>query len=61
MAAAAPEKPTVMLVDPGDIPLLKPSKTSVGGGGGGGDRDVLAATRGKLPKFSMQQIAPPAV
>jgi periplasmic protein TonB len=61
VAAAAPEKPTVMLVDPGDIPLLKPSKTSVGGGGGGGDRDVLAATRGKLPKFSMQQIAPPAV
>jgi TonB family protein len=61
VAAAAPEKPTVMLVDPADLPLLKPSKTSVGGGGGGGDRDVLAATRGKLPKFSMQQIAPPAV
>src|SRR5580700_5929335 len=26
-----------------------------------GRRDVVAATRGKLPKFSMQQIAPPAV
>jgi protein TonB len=61
VAAAAPEKPTVMLVDPGDLPLLKPSKTSVGGGGGGGDRDVLAATRGKLPKLSMTQITPPAV
>jgi protein TonB len=61
VVAATAEKPTVTLVDPADLPLLKPSKTSVGGGGGGGDRDVLAATRGKLPKFSMQQIAPPAV
>ncbi len=61
VVAATPEKPTVTLVDPADLPLLKPSKTSVGGGGGGGDRDVLAATRGKLPKFSMEQIAPPAV
>ena len=44
-----------------DIPALKPSKTQVGGGGGGGDRDVLAASKGRLPKFSMQQITPPAV
>ena len=34
---------------------------SSGGGGGGGDRDKLDATKGKLPKFSMQQLAPPAV
>jgi TonB family protein len=61
VVAAAPEKPTVTLVDPADLPLLKPSKTEVGGGGGGGDRDVLAATRGKLPKFSMTQITPPVV
>jgi TonB family protein len=53
-------KPTVTLVDPGDIPALKPSKTQVGGGGGGGDRDVLQASKGKLPKLSMQQITPPA-
>lgn len=52
---------TVALVDPGDIPALKPSKTQVGGGGGGGDRDVLQASKGKLPKFSMQQITPPVV
>src|SRR5947209_10901825 len=50
----------IPLVDPGDLPVLKPSKTQVGGGGGGGDRDVLQATKGKLPKFSMQQITPPA-
>ncbi|HMK30811.1 MAG TPA: hypothetical protein VK473_14080, partial [Terriglobales bacterium] len=31
------------------------------GGGGGGDRDKLQAPKGKLPKFSMEQITPPAV
>ena len=41
--------------------MLKPSRTQVGGGGGGGDRDVLQASKGKLPKFSMQQITPPVV
>ena len=54
-------KPTVTLVDPGDLPALKESKTQVGGGGGGGDRDVLQASKGKLPKLSMTQIAPPVV
>ena len=54
-------KPTVALVDPMDIPPMKPSKTQVGGGGGGGDHDVLQATKGKLPKLSMQQITPPVV
>jgi len=29
--------------------------------GGGGDKDVLQATKGKLPKQSMVQITPPAV
>ncbi len=61
VTAAAPPKVTVTLVDPGDIPALKPSKTQVGGGGGGGDRDVLQASKGRLPKFSMQQITPPVV
>lgn len=51
----------IPLVDPGDLPLLKPSKTQVGGGGGGGDRDVLQATKGRLPKFAMEQITPPVV
>jgi protein TonB len=50
---------TISLIDPGDY-TLKPSKTQAGGGGGGGDRDVLKASQGKLPKFSMQQITPPA-
>jgi periplasmic protein TonB len=59
--AAAPTASVTVLVDPNDIPALKPSKTQVGGGGGGGDKDVLQATKGKLPKFSMQQITPPVV
>jgi TonB family protein len=61
VTAAPPSKVNVTLVDPGPLPILKPSKTQVGGGGGGGDRDVLQASKGKLPKFSMQQIAPPVV
>ena len=63
LVKASPQTPkvTVTLVDPGDLPVLKPSKTQAGGGGGGGDRDVLQASKGKLPKFSMQQITPPVV
>src|SRR5579863_9891280 len=59
VVAVVEAKPTVTLVDPGDLPALKPSKTQVGGGGGGGDRDILQASRGKPPKLSMQQITPP--
>jgi len=52
---------TTQLIDPGDFVALKPAKTQAGGGGGGGDRDVLKASQGRLPKFSMQaQITPPA-
>ena len=61
VSAAPAQKVTVTLVDPNDLPDLKPSKTQVGGGGGGGDRDVLQASKGKLPKFSMQQLTPPVV
>jgi len=38
---------------------LPPAATRSGGGGGGGDRDKLAASKGTLPKFSMEQITPP--
>lgn len=61
VTVAQQPKVTVALVDPSDLPPLKPSKTQVGGGGGGGDRDVLQASKGKLPKFSMEQITPPMV
>lgn len=52
---------TVELIAPGDIPPLPPSKTTAGGGGGGGDRDKFQAPKGKLPKFAMEQVTPPAV
>jgi periplasmic protein TonB len=61
VVASPVPKATVTLVDPSDLPPIQPGKTQVGGGGGGGDRDVLQATRGKVPKFSMQQLAPPVV
>jgi protein TonB len=52
--------PVTTLIDPGDFIPLKPAKTQAGGGGGGGDRDVLKASQGKLPKFSLKpQLAPP--
>lgn len=60
VVTAVPVKAQVTVLYSGEIPALKPSKTQVGGGGGGGDRDVLQASRGKLPKFSYQQITPPA-
>jgi protein TonB len=44
-----------------DIPPMAPSKKVVAGGGGGGDRDKFQAPKGKLPKFAMEQITPPAV
>jgi len=54
-------KETVTLLAPDDIPPMAPAKTQAGGGGGGGDRDKFQAPKGKLPKFAMEQITPPAV
>jgi periplasmic protein TonB len=53
--------PVVELVAPDDIPPLPVSKTAAGGGGGGGDRDKFQASKGRLPKSSMEQITPPMV
>lgn len=43
------------------MPLSAKQHDKIGGGGGGGDHDKLVAPKGKLPKFSMQQITPPAM
>jgi len=40
---------------------LPPSADEAGGGGGGGDRSPEPASRGDLPKFSMEQLSPPVV
>jgi periplasmic protein TonB len=44
-----------------DVYLLPPSMQDSGGGGGGGDRDQLGESRGSLPHFAREQIAPPTV
>src|SRR5206468_3638194 len=40
---------------------LPPSNKKAGGGGGGGDRSPQPASKGRLPKFSLQQLTPPEV
>jgi len=57
------EKPkeTVTLLEPSDIPVMKPAKAPSGGGGGGGDRDKFQAPKGNIPKPAMEQITPPAI
>jgi TonB family protein len=40
---------------------LPAGKDKAGGGGGGGERSPVPATRGRLPRWSMTQIAPPMV
>ena len=52
---------SIVLIAPDMTPVLKPSRTLSGGGGGGGDRDKLQATKGRLPKQSLEQFTPPAV
>ncbi len=56
-----PTEVTTLIAPADDMPALPPSKAPVGGGGGGGDRDKFEASKGKLPKLSMQQITPPVV
>ncbi len=40
---------------------LPAARKAAGGGGGGGDRDKLAAPKGHPPRFTAEQIAPPAI
>jgi periplasmic protein TonB len=54
-------KETVTLIAPEPTPTMQPSRKAVSGGGGGGDRDILKASKGRVPKLAMQQITPPAV
>jgi periplasmic protein TonB len=43
------------------IPKLPKGSDRSQGGGGGGERNPIPASKGKLPKFSMTQLAPPTV
>jgi TonB family protein len=42
-------------------PLSAKTNDTTGGGGGGGDRDKLNAPQGRLPKFAIEQVTPPAL
>ena len=61
VVAEIKKQDSIVLVAPDELPTLKPSKTLSGGGGGGGDRDKLQASKGRLPKQSMEQFTPPMV
>ena len=62
-ATANPVNNTLLTpIDISDYAMkLPPGKDKAGGGGGGGAREVQPATKGRAPKFSMTQIAPPMV
>jgi TonB family protein len=62
MAVESP-KQAVDLIMPSDLLLSvsEKKKATLAGGGGGGDRDKLEAPKGKLPKFAMEQLTPPAM
>jgi periplasmic protein TonB len=63
-ATANPVNSSLLLtpIDISDYAMkLPPGKDKAGGGGGGGAREVQPATKGRAPKFSMTQIAPPMV
>jgi protein TonB len=49
----------VTWVDTGELTMPAGDK-KMGGGGGGGDHDKLQASKGALPRQSMEQITPPA-
>jgi protein TonB len=57
-----PQEVTLLAPSPDQyMPISKKKNDQLSGGGGGGDRDKLQAPKGKLPKFAMEQITPPAV
>src|SRR3954470_16572554 len=43
------------------MPLSSKKNDTLAGGGGGGDRDKIQAPKGRLPKFAIEQITPPAM
>jgi len=52
---------TVAGLIPTDVYLLPPRRSQSHGGGGGGDQDKMSASRGSAPRFSSDQLTPPAV
>jgi periplasmic protein TonB len=62
LAAHGPGLPQVSSEVVTDIHYVLPvAPEASGGGGGGGDRDKRLASKGNPPRFSTEQIAPPAM
>ena len=62
VAASPVNNSLVTPIDISDYAMkLPPGKDKAGGGGGGGERNPEPATKGKLPKWNLNQIAPPMV
>jgi protein TonB len=60
-ATKPPQEPVVSLEAVDISPYLAklpPGKDKAGGGGGGGERSPTPPTKGRLPKFSMEQLTP---
>jgi periplasmic protein TonB len=53
----------LVYITSGDFGQISPGNSNGRGTGegGGGDRDTIEASKGRLPKLSSQQVAPPAV
>ncbi|HLY60566.1 MAG TPA: energy transducer TonB [Terriglobia bacterium] len=43
-----------------DVPALAKAAKDLHGGGGGGDESLTPASRGRLPRFAREQLAPPS-
>jgi periplasmic protein TonB len=54
------QQEVVPLLDP-DLSAFKPKPQTAKGGGGGGARELLDASKGKLPKIAPKQFTPPRV
>jgi periplasmic protein TonB len=61
VAQPKPHEVVTLIAPSPETYALPTSKKEVSGGGGGGDRDPIPAPKGRLPKFEMQQIAPPQI
>lgn len=58
----APVKASTEIIDISPyLSKLPPGKDKAGGGGGGGERNPVPTTKGRLPRFAMQQLSPPAL
>jgi periplasmic protein TonB len=60
-ANVVPSKSPVTAVTVRPYLPLNPGDQAAGGGGGGGAREVIEASRGRLPKLDTAQITPPQV